>query len=830
MSAEEPLELAEIQGLVLSGYGERPCAKYVIFAIDDVPRARAWLGGLVDRLQYGEFIETAKGGPPFLADVCLNVGFTYAGFARLGLSQPTLLGFAGSFRSGMAAPHRARQLGDDGESAPERWLWGGPHCDEVHGVLLVFAGSDDGEPTEDALCLAASEREVHGDHGLRVLSVRNTLPTQRNNRAEHFGFADGISNPTLAGLVRSHKHDVIPDGEVLLGYRNAYGKYGLSPLVAADDTLGELLPESRSKQGRRDFGRNGSYLVFRELAQDVATFWQFAEQAAAALPEPKDAIWLASRFVGRWPNGAPVTQFPELDDPHRESHENAFGYHHHADFFGAACPIGSHIRRTNPRDTLLPIPHDPPPSEDIADRALAARRESMANRHRLMRRGRSFGARRSEHFDLAALKQPDGVARGLHFLCFVANIRRQFEFVQSTWVINPHFAGLSRDPDPLLGARRSHPFEAQSFTLPGCPARFVDGLPRVVETRGGAYFFMPSRRALCYLAALGDHQPPVTLPALQELERTLERFECEKVARDFARQAEPKRARRAFHSKCHGIVRATLEVDATLPASWQAGVFIAGARYPAWVRFSSGLFGEHSDAGRDLHGMAIKLMGVPDRARASSFEKHTQDFVLVDTPRLMVRDPREVLAFERASERHKLRLALHLLRHPAGLQKLLAVTSVPAHPLERAYNSVTAFAFGESRSVRFVVRLRRGEQLVSVPAGPDRLREGLRAQLATGPVVLELCVQNRGSRAIALEDASLAWKVREERLATLTLHPEGFGTPAQEELGERLAFNPWHGLAEHRPLGAMNAARRLYRSLYELRMRLNGKLPFEPSP
>jgi deferrochelatase/peroxidase EfeB len=90
--------------------------------------------------------------------------------------------------------------------------------------------------------------------------------------------------------------------------------------------------------------------------------------------------------------------------------------------------------------------------------------------------------------------------RGLHFLCFNASLSRQFEFVQSNWVQNPAFAGLSSDPDPLLGANRELPFPATDFTIQGCPVRRVRGLPRVVETRGGAYFFMPSRRALAFLS------------------------------------------------------------------------------------------------------------------------------------------------------------------------------------------------------------------------------------------------------------------------------------------------------------------------------------------
>lgn len=92
--------------------------------------------------------------------------------------------------------------------------------------------------------------------------------------------------------------------------------------------------------------------------------------------------------------------------------------------------------------------------------------------------------------------------RGLYFLCMNANISRQFEFVQSNWAANPTFAGLSRDPDPLISADRACPFRATDFALQGTPPRRIHGLPRVVETRGAAYFFMPSRQALQYLASI----------------------------------------------------------------------------------------------------------------------------------------------------------------------------------------------------------------------------------------------------------------------------------------------------------------------------------------
>ena len=100
------------------------------------------------------------------------------------------------------------------------------------------------------------------------------------------------------------------------------------------------------------------------------------------------------------------------------------------------------------------------------------------------------------------LRADDTSERGLHFLCFNANLSRQFEFVQSNWSQNPAFAGLSSDPDPITSTQRRFPFKAATFTIQGCPPRRVHEIPRVIEVRGGAYFFMPSRAALQYFSKL----------------------------------------------------------------------------------------------------------------------------------------------------------------------------------------------------------------------------------------------------------------------------------------------------------------------------------------
>ncbi len=142
------------------------------------------------------------------------------------------------------------------------------------------------------------------------------------------------------------------------------------------------------------------------------------------------------------------------------------------------CPIGAHVRRANPRDAL-----DPHPGSEAS--------LGVNRRHRLIRRGRSYGPPLAE----GAL---DAVDRGLYFIALNANLSRQFEFVQHSWVNDPRFNGLFKEADPIAGAAHDNEFTVRRDVA---PKRCV-GLPRFVTVAGGAYFFMPGLRALRFLSEL----------------------------------------------------------------------------------------------------------------------------------------------------------------------------------------------------------------------------------------------------------------------------------------------------------------------------------------
>lgn len=428
------IEHEDLQGFIARGYANLRAATYVLMSIDDPSAARAWLASL--QLTSGSERPT---------QTALNVAFTASGLRALGVPEDVVQQFSNEFVAGMTTPHRNRMLGDQGQNAPEHWLWGGPATPPVDILLLLFAADDDALEKHYGFLRAAFS-------GVSEITRLETMADLDGR--EHFGFADGISQPTVAGL--SSRTDLpsntIQPGEIILGLLNEYGRYTDAP----------------------DLARNGTYLVFRHLSQDVHAFWRYVDSAAEG--DARRRMWLAAKMVGRWPSGAPLALTPDADDPFL-ANANDFTYHQF-DAAGLGCPIGAHVRRSHPRDALDP---DPGTERSVA----------LDRKHRLLRRGREYGPPVSDPLVEPPDSDPD---RGLYFICLVANIARQFEFVQHTWLNNPKFGERYDEPDPIVG---HHPDNQASFSIPAEPVRErLEGLPQFVTTRGGAYFFLPSLTAL----------------------------------------------------------------------------------------------------------------------------------------------------------------------------------------------------------------------------------------------------------------------------------------------------------------------------------------------
>lgn len=495
MSRESPpaprRDAEDIQALVRTGFGKLDGACYLMLRIADAGPARLWLRA--------QTVASVGDLSRRILEHVIQVAFTAAGLRALGVADEVLSGFAPEYLEGMAGdPSRSRRLGDIGENEPSGWDWG-VDGREPHVVLLLFAAADDIGAFAEKTCAAALAAGF---------SLVEMLPTAVLDDREPFGFADGLSQPTIDWDDRRTPntsadmdfHNIVAPGEVLLGYRNEYNLFTGRPLLHASAAGAERLPDAADDAGQRDLGRNGSYLVFRQLDQDVREFWRWAQQAAGT----DGAVGLAEAMVGRRMSGAPFSALGTREIPGVEDRAlNGFTYSLDPD--GIVCPIGNHIRRANPRTGDYPGGRAGVIAKIIAALGLSGTAEAdviaSSRFHRLLRRGRRFGAR-FESVDALRPNSPDPKA-GLYFICLNANIGRQFEFVQGAWLANAKFGNMTGEQDPLLGNRLPFP-QGQAtdrFTQPQPegPCRVMSGLPQFVRVRGGGYFFLPGLRALGWL-------------------------------------------------------------------------------------------------------------------------------------------------------------------------------------------------------------------------------------------------------------------------------------------------------------------------------------------
>lgn len=448
------VDLGELQGNILRSYGRTYRAvRHLVLEVADARAARAALASMTDGDRSTPDVTTADRFPREDGfGWCLNVGFTWRGLQALGLPKASLATFPPEFRAGMAA--RAGRLGDVGASAPEHWIAGLGESDRVHVVVTIHGhGHDDVVDVSEQVLGLAGGRAFAPLPGGPLDGA--TFTGAEDERRVHFGYRDGISQPRFDG-VHGDGPGLTPVGAVLLDHP--------APL-----------PDVRWKvPGPDPLGGNGTFNAFRVLGQDVAGFEAFLEAEGGRLAcDPEE---VAAKLCGRWRDGAPLVLAPTQEDAnHFAGDLNAFGYRD-VDPDGRRCPIGSHIRRTNPRDA------------HIVQRGTNDFRT-------LVRRGMPFGPR----YEPASAEDAP-VPRGLlgNFIC--ASLSAQFEAMQADWLnlglLDPRITGTN---DPLAGANDGATTTASWTTAAGDDA-VVRGLPRFVTTLGGAYCFLPSLPALRWLA------------------------------------------------------------------------------------------------------------------------------------------------------------------------------------------------------------------------------------------------------------------------------------------------------------------------------------------
>ena len=566
------LDLLDIQGNVLRAYGRfgYSVARYVFLNVRNAAKGRAFVGAITKKVttavEWGD-------GPGKIKQPAwtVNVAFTYQGLKDLGVPRSSLVGFSPEFVSGMK--ERRDILGDDGPSSPKYWdpIWqrnretrendvhifvslnalGGQgaewlkvaeqHRDEAYAWL-----QDEINKAEGGVVLLGGHR---GDDGadlpyqdVRVVLDKNGAPTPK----EHFGYTDGISDPVFEGVPYDERR-VKGRGKQLPG-----GKW--APLATGEFLLGHVDEAKEYPPAPQPIllSRNGTYLIYRKLHENVATFDRYLEEEGAKFPGGK--ALLAAKFVGRWSDtGVPLVKAPDeatnakfaaqlasldaaVDAARKQGDLEAVKKNEQAiddilsdftyddDMSGGKCPFSAHIRRINPRASLEMIREeggytplgaflnrflpscllgmfykkgDKPGSLKVSKDAFDTP-GALSNRRRLLRRGLPYGEVRDRTRD-------DG-NHGIVIMMLNADINRQFEFVQQQWINYGNDFKAGNDKEILLGNHSlddKFPSKAVIQVDPDSNQApyLLSNIPRLVETRGGDYFFMPSVTALRMIAA-----------------------------------------------------------------------------------------------------------------------------------------------------------------------------------------------------------------------------------------------------------------------------------------------------------------------------------------
>lgn len=529
-AAEEVLDIRNIQGNILAGFNKDHQA-FLFLKITDAAKAKAWLKFITPSIASADEVLSfnrlfkamrARRGdePGGLAATWLNIAFSHDGINALAPGEADKFADE-AFQLGL--PTRSSSLGDPTDAAspgnPNNWVVG--KTGAVPDVLLIVA-SDDARLLQDVVDrLLASFQKIPGavdaGSGLELMYDQrgNTLPDDLRGH-EHFGFKDGISQPAVRGRISSAPDDFFTPRFVDPTDPRAasFSAPGDALVYPGQFVFGYEL-QNRSGDGGVPFdpdtfpawAKNGSYLVFRRLRQDVAAFRAAMSQKAAELAAKPDFAGmtgdlLAAKLVGRWPSGAPVARSPNSDNTVLGTDDfanNHFAFQnastplplknappHEPDAFpqapadspGLLCPHAGHIRKVNPRD----LPTDTGGTSDTLAR-------------RILRRGIPYGDPLPDGADPAS--PVSSLDRGLLFVCYQTSIVDQFEFLINHWV-NTTGAPEQGGFDIVIGQNGASVQRERTAELPisASQSQSLTFQPEWIVPTGGGYFFAPSIDAL----------------------------------------------------------------------------------------------------------------------------------------------------------------------------------------------------------------------------------------------------------------------------------------------------------------------------------------------
>ena len=291
---------------------------------------------------------------------------------------------------------------------------------------------------------------------------------------------------------------------------------------------------------------------------------------------------------------------------------------------------------------------------------------------------------------------------------------------------------------------------------------------------------------------------------------------------------------RQVHTKMHGCVKAEFTVDGDIPEAYKVGVFKEAKTFPAWIRFSNGHGWAQADNKRDQRGMAIKLMNVPGEKLLDIAKNSTShDFILASSSTFFTRNLHDFRKFLRAvASENKSALLLYFLSHFKTLLKTIKLTTTCKHVLSIPFYSVSPYRFGdETRAVKYCVRPSAGNIMeYTDEKDPDYLKKNMVATLSKHHVCFDFCVQFQTDPvAMPIEDHLVEWKSPFIKLATIKIPKQIFNTDEQNTFGDNMAFNTWHSIAEHQPLGSLIRGRKeIYKELYTYRLSKDAVPLWEP--
>ncbi|THV05906.1 Dyp-type peroxidase [Dendrothele bispora CBS 962.96] len=460
------LDLNNIQGDILVGIPKKT-QTYFFFEIQGDPslfrKALVDIVPLIKNASQAQKDRDAikehkhKGDGTLLHMTGTQIAFSHAGLEKVCNTDPSADPFIeGQFKD-------AKNIGDAGTDSGTKFV---PAWDPAFGDAnidgVIFVGGDSHQSVNHEL---QKIKLILGPSVKEAIHIRGDTRPGKESGHEHFGFLDGISNPTITGFNDKNA----PPGPKAV---NA------SVLLTGQD--------SKSSPVFVD----GSFLAFRYLFQLVPEFNQFLKEN----PIKGDSELLGARMVGRWKSGAPIDLTPTHDnpelgkDPKRNNNFFYSGELKKGD--QTRCPYSAHTRKTNPRADFTE--HD---------------REDALNERRIMRRGIQFGPEVTEE---EAKHHRSLHGRGLLFVCYQSDLTKGFQFIQQSWANAPDFLDLAVDSnlkkiepglDSIIGQNAD-----QARGVVGTDPAKPDGsisIPRFIVPRGGEYFFSPSISALRDVIALG---------------------------------------------------------------------------------------------------------------------------------------------------------------------------------------------------------------------------------------------------------------------------------------------------------------------------------------